>query len=248
MMPTVEPPTSNAGRAQSTGRLAMWISLITVLVLVGVVFGAWQLSFVSHSSPGTSQRTFEVPVDFSKFRQIMVRKQATAAIVSHGGMQLLEEKLQGINVDTSGDGRPILNALRGHSQAELAATKQLLVSLDDPSLEADQLSLTQRADIRANSMLVRSAANQPAGNLEDYSTTLAAQPAKGATQVTVSVDMRVLVKVPKLFVGRADARVQQAAEQATSEQQAAIEQFINQHAGDLIVLPELKGQSSGTSH
>ena len=169
----------------------------------------------------------------------MVRKNATAAIVGHSGMQLIEEQIADLEIDTSHDDRPILNALRGKSKSELSATKQIMVRLDDPELDADRLSLTQNANVQPELMQVRTTSNQPTGKLEHYETTLDAKPSNEGTAVTVTVDMRVQVKVPKLFTGQADKRVRSAANKATDEQESAIRAFISDHAKELIVLPEL---------
>jgi hypothetical protein len=55
----------------------------------------------------------------------------------------------------------------------------------------------------------------------------------------LTVDMNVRVKVPKLFVSRADERVQQAADEAIAGQAQAMQQFVAQHADKRLILPEL---------
>lgn len=224
--------------------MTVWLVAGGILLVASLIFGgvaAWRMSTVVHSAEGVSQRDFTVNVSYDKFRQIMVRKDATSAIVAHSGMRLLEQNLQGVNVDLSKDERPLRNALLGNSKAELAATKQIVVSLEDPELDADRLSLTQQADVQSDHMTVRTTANQPAGNLESYQTILGAKRSDdGSTQVTVSVEMRVQVEVPKLFVSKANQRVQQAAEKTTEDQVSAIQAFIVAHQAELIVLPDLK--------
>ncbi len=54
---------------------------------------------VDHTSEGSSRRQFTIQVDFDTFRQIMVRKNATEAIVSHSGMKLLDERVDDISID-----------------------------------------------------------------------------------------------------------------------------------------------------
>ena len=51
--------------------------------------------------------------------------------------------------------------------------------------------------------------------------------------------MQVHIRLPKLFTRRADAAVQQAADNAIFEQAAAITAFVERYAGDLMIMPEL---------
>ncbi len=222
-------------------RFGLWLIIgLVVLAALGIgAVGAWQLSAVSLAAKGTSARSFVVDADFDKFRKIMVRKNATAAIIAHSGMELIVEHMQEVAIDASADRRPILNALKGKSQADLTATKQIVVSLDDPALDADQLSLTQQASIQPDRLHVRTVANQAAGNLEAYETTLIAEPQADKTKVTLTIEQVVRVNVPKLFLSRAESRVQEAADEATGEQERAITQFVAKYANQAIVLPEL---------
>lgn len=213
------------------------IGIVAAIIAVAIVI--WKASVVEHLSSGVSKQTFTVDCEFDRFRQIMVRKNATAAIVGHSGMTLLSEKVQDIELDTSRDDRPLLNAIRGKSKSEVTAIKIITVGLDDPTLEASKLVLRQVANIHTSEIDVTTQATGPAGRLEQYSTTLNAQPDSQGTQVTISVEMRVRVKVPMLFVSRADVRVQQAADAAINGQTAAIKQFIIENADQRIILPDL---------
>lgn len=212
--------------------------LCIVAVLVTAILG-WRASQTEHIAIGSSEYSFVIDCEFDKFRQIMVRKNATRAIVDQTGMRLLSEQVQAVDLDTSRDDRPLLNAIRGKSKTELSAKKLLMVQLDDPALDAEELVLQQNADIQEHQIRVRTASQRPAGRLENYQTTLNAQPEGMATRVTLTVDMNVRVRVPIFFTYRADQRVQKAADSAIGEQGAALEQFIVQHADERIVLPDL---------
>ena len=218
-------------------RLSIWLGL---LVLVVIVFATVRMfSRVNHAARGTSSRTFEISVEFDKFRQIMVRKNATAAIVEHGGMELIEQHTQAVAVDLSGDDRPVLNALLGQSRADLAATKHITVRINDPHVGADRVSLTQTANIDAGNLNVITVANQPTGNLQDYETKLSARAEGASTTVTLDMDLSVRVDVARLFVSRADAQVQAAADEALRQQEAAIKHLIERYAAVRFVLPDL---------
>ncbi|WP_146595964.1 hypothetical protein [Novipirellula galeiformis] len=210
---------------------------------------AWSGWSVEHRATAYQDRSIVVDCDFAKFRQIMVRKNATAAIVEHSGMTLLDERIQDVALDTSGDDRPLLNAIRGVSKTDVAAVKQLTVQLDDPTLEASELVLRQNVDIQQDSFHVTTVSEGPAGRLENYKTTLDAVPNEaeagtteavaGGTRIKLTVEMTVRVKVPRLFRHRADAGVQDAADDAIQGQADAIEQFIARYADDAFILPEL---------
>lgn len=234
--PEMDPETVASPKPKAA-RFAFWLS-VGAVVLLAIGVGVWQMTSVSLAAKGTSQRSFVIDTEFDKFRKIMVRKNATAAIIAHSGMQLLDEQLQGVAIDTTEDDRPILNALRGKSQADLAATKQIVVSLKDPALNADRLSLTQQANIELDRLHVRTTASQAAGNLEAYETTLTAVPDGDKTKVSLTIDQIVRVTVPKLFQSQAESRVQEAADKATREQEKAIQQFVAQFANQAIILPK----------
>ncbi len=213
--------------------------IAVAIVIIAVVVLAWQGRSIEHLASGQQQHSFVVDCDFDKFRQIMVRKNATAAIVGHSGMKLLDERIEDVNLDTSKDDRPLLNAIRGISKTEVSAVKELTVQLDDPTLEATELVLEQNADIQPDHIDVSTVSKRPAGRLEHYQTTFDARPDAEGTRINLTVELKVLVKVPKFFKHRADAGVQQAADDAITDQSAAIEEFIAKHADERIILPDL---------
>ncbi|QDV45075.1 hypothetical protein Enr13x_49480 [Stieleria neptunia] len=214
-------------------RVGTTVAIVSLVVAV-IATAAWALRPVSHLAIGAHQTRFVVQCDFDKFRQIMVRKNATAAIVGRSGMELIDVKIRDLQVDASADDRPLLNAIRGKSKMNLDAIRQIRVRLDDPAIDADELALRQQAAIEADSMNVVTKSIAAAGNLESYETTLGARPSDDGTEVQLTVEMKVRVDVPKLFTSRADARVQQAAEDAINEQARSIEMFIAEHADGCI--------------
>lgn len=216
------------------------IASFIAVVLLAIGAAAMLLTTVDHFSEVTATETVLVKCDFEKFRKIMVRKNATAAIVGHSGMELLEEQIQDLDVDTSNDDRPILNAILGKPKSELLAIRQLKVQLNDPYLEADTLLLRQQAKIEADRMDVTTESKLAAGRLEEYQTHFLAVPAGEETEVQLSVTMQVRVSVPKMFISKADARVEEAANKTITDQAESIQRFIAEHSDKRLILPDLK--------
>lgn len=215
------------------------IAVALVLLLIAGI-AAWQLRSVDHPALGQATRSFAVDCPFDKFRQIMIRKNATKAIVGDSGMRLLDERVIDVDLDTSKDDRPILNAIRGRSKTDLVAVKELTVGLDDPMLEADELILRQNADIDDTRMKVRTISRRPAGRLEEYETTLDAQADQSRTRINLSVAMKVRVAVPNYFRHLAESGVQEAADEAIDGQQNSIVEFIDLYSDERFILPDLK--------
>lgn len=228
---TEQTPKSSASR--NWGMIAGLGGILTLGLL-------WAFYPVEHTARGASRRDFSMDVDFDKFRQILVRKNATQAIVNHAGMQLIDESIDNVDVAVPEQKRPILNAILGRAKGELSATKEITVSLKDPNLTAKQLTLTQQAEIQPDSLDVQTKSAQPAGNLTSYVSGLKAVSRDGGTQVDLSIDQTVVVRVPRVFTATADRRVQQSADQSTEDQEEAIRKLINDNKDALIVLPELK--------
>ncbi len=109
----------------------------------------------------------------------------------------------------------------------------------DPEIDAHALSLRQRADVGPESMQVATDSIALASNSEYFRTTLNAVSKGSDTKVRVTVEMKVRVKVPKLFVSRTDAEVQESAEDAVAEQMRSMEAFIAEHADKRFMLTEL---------
>jgi len=213
--------------------------VVALIVAAGLGVSIWSFSLVDYLASGKQEKSFVVDCDFAKFRQIMVRKNATAAIIGRSGMTLLDEKIQDVQLDTSGDDRPLLNAILGRSKSDLTAIKQITVKLDDPAIDADKLVLRQQATIQPDLMNVVTKSKEPSGNLESYETTLEAQPSGDRTEVKLMVALSVRVKLPKMFTSRADTQVQRSALDAVTEQERSITAFIAQYADERLILPEL---------
>ena len=206
----------------------------------GIGFCAWGISRSEHSIRGVADRSFSMDIEFDKFRQILVRTDATAAILEHSGMKLIDEKTDAVDIDLSNDSRPLRNALRGKSKANVSAIKRLTVQLNDPQLKATELLLSQDCQIHPDSIQIHTTSDQPAGELKVYNTTLDAVKGSHGTEVRLSMDMTVNVVVSRIFLSQAEARVKQAAEKSMEEQERAIRSLVSGFEGKTLILSKVK--------
>lgn len=221
--------------ASIVSRLGIGLALI---VLAGAVV-AWMFTPVTFVADANQQREFVLDCDYRQFRKILVRKNATRAIVENGGMELIDQKLGGLTLDLRDDRRPIRNAIRGQSQAQLAASRTLKVRLTDPQIHAEQMELIQHADVENQSLTVSTEASQATGNLKQYQTNLLAKGQKDQTEVKLSVQMKVQLDIPRLFVSRARDQVQQAASDGLRQQEAALKKLVEQYGDQKLLIPDL---------
>lgn len=224
-------------KRNATVSLGWWAG---IACLGGLGFGTYGLSKTDCSVQGKAEREFTMDVDFDAFRQILVRTNATAAILEHGGMKLLDEKTEEVDIDLSNDSRPLRNALRGKSKANLSATKRLTVQLNDPQLKATELQLSQDCQIQPDHIHVHTTSDRPAGELKFYNTTLDAVKSNNGTAVSLSLDMTVNVCISRIFVSQAEARVKDAAEKTMQEQEAAIRNLVSEFDHHVVILPKTK--------
>ncbi len=213
---------------------------IAIALIGGIGFAVWVLSRSEHAVHGVAERSFTMDIDFDKFRQILVRTDATAAILEHSGMKLIHENTDAVDIDLSNDSRPLRNALRGKSKANVSAIKRLTVQLNDPQVNATELLLSQDCQIHQDSIQVHTVSDQPAGELKAYNTTLDSVRASHGTEVKLSMAMTVDVLISRIFLSQAEARVKKAAEKSLEEQENAIRSLVSSFDGKTLILPHAK--------
>ena len=214
-----------------------WLGIILFCV-IGIA--AWGFSRSEQALHGVAERSFKMDIEFDKFRQILVRTDATAAILEHGGMKLISEKTDAVDIDLSNDFRPLRNALLGKSKANVSAIKRLTVQLNDPQVNATKLFLSQDCQIHPDSIHIQTTSDQPAGELKAYKTTLDSFKANHGMEVKLSIDMTVDVLISSMFLPQAKARVKKATEKSLEEQESAIRSLVSSFDGKAFILPKVK--------
>ncbi len=91
------------------GRRNWW----PIVTIVGLAIFALIVAFrpVNRALEVREELSFKVPDAYPRVRAVLVRKDATRAILEHKGMRLLDEQIRAVQVDTSQDARPLLNAI-----------------------------------------------------------------------------------------------------------------------------------------
>jgi hypothetical protein len=215
---------TTAGTKRSAGA-AKIVLLASTLAITGSSFAVWPMLHVIHIASGSAERSFTLPLEFNEFKQIMMKPNANQAIVACSGMTLLEEKVLDLDIDMSRDRRPVLNALLGRSKSEVRAKKLLILKLDDPKLDVQQLSLTQHAHVKAGNLNVRTEA-EPTGKIAAYISTLEARKDGEHTVVAVTIDQSVRVRLPFFMINTATQQVQEAADTAAKDLEQSIKNFL----------------------
>ncbi len=190
----------------------------------GAFFGFSSSNF---SASVKTERAFHLDVNMDTFRQILVRTKATESILNHGGMNLLDETTENVDIDLKNDSRPIRNFLRGKSKANVTATKHLTVQLNDPQINAKELFLTQECRIQPEIIRIVTTSDRASGDLKRYGTTLQAERDGLGTNIAVSLEMTVDVQVAWLFQSQAKIQVEKAANKTLEEQEKAIRMLVD---------------------
>ncbi len=220
-------------------RVAKWQwAAIAVLVGIVVLFLVIGLRPVDRTIAVSHSLEFKVPETFARVRAVLVRKDATKAILEHRGMRLLNVQLRSAQLDTSQDDRPLINALLGQSQSELNAEKLVTVEVTDSHAGTAELQLLQIAEAGPEKLDVVTQATHPQGNIQRYETHLLATPTGTQTSMSLDLVMEIRIRVPWLFTWRAQSEADWSAEQQLQEQRVSLTQLIAESADEAIVLPE----------
>ena len=208
----------NTNRNASIG-LAWWIGIACV---GGIGVATWGFVHTDCSVSVSEEHRFNLDTDMDTFRQILVRTKATAAVLEHSGMKLLEESTDSVNIDLKKDARPLRNFLRGKSKANVSAIKHLRVQLNDPEIRASELSLTQECLLQPENIHIETTADRPSGAIKRYQTVLNAVRGESGTDITLNIDMTVDIQVSRIFHSQSEARMKQAATKILKDQEAAL--------------------------
>lgn len=209
-----------------SGQIGTWlvVGVTSAMGLAGV--GVWQIAPCEFKGASTAEHSDEINVPYDEFRTMMVRNNATQAIVEHGGMQVIDEEVLKLQVDLSRDKRPLLNAILRKSKAKVTASKRVTVSVNNSDIQADRLVLMQNAEITPEQLDVTSFSEGPAGDLKSYRTSLHAEPNGDTTLVRVTIDMHLCKDLGKLFHNEAQSQLDAAAHTTAYQQCEALQQFV----------------------
>ncbi len=207
------------------GQVGIWllVGLASATGIAGV--GFWQIAPCDFNGTAKAEYSNEIDVPYDEFRTMMVRNNATKAIVEHGGMQLLDEEVIDLKVDLSRDSRPLLNAILRKSKSCVSSSKRLTVAINNEEIHAENLVLLQNAEITPEKLVVDSFSEGPSGDLKSYRASLHAEPNGDSTLVRVTVDLQLCKALGKLFHGEAQSQLNAAAEQTVHQQCEALQQF-----------------------
>ncbi len=217
------------------------VAIVVALSALGLLLA---LLPVNRSIEVSEELTFQLPDAYPRVRAVLVRKDATRAILEHKGMRLLDEQIRGVQLDTSRDSRPLLNAILGNSQSELQADKLITVEVNDPYANTDQLELLQTAVVEPQQMHVETRSTGRRGNILFYESSLRANPDGNETSMTLKLAMGLQIRVPWVFSWRAPIDAKASAQQQLEEQRDALLSLVAKSATEKVILPELGHRNS----
>lgn len=228
----------NESIAMSVSRWRIKWPVVAIISLAAVAL--WLAFRPVHRSVEVSEQiAFRIPDAYSRVRAVLVRKDATRAILEHAGMRLIDQQIRGVQVDASQDRRPLLHAVLGNSQSELNAEKLITVEVTDPYASTDRLELLQTAVIEPEQLRVDTRSTGRRGNLTHYETSLHANSDGVDTAMTLTLAMGLQIEVPWVFSWRVPADAQLSAQQQLQGQRDAILSLMAKSANEAIILPEL---------
>lgn len=209
----------------------IWLTLLGGGVLL--VFALALLARGQYPAEAVVEREFNVDVDFTRVRKILVRTDAARQIVTMGGQsEFLAQDWSAVGAELES-----IRLLDPGWKLELHGT--LRVRTLDEYIGRQEVVLRQEVRIDPNHLTSEVSMKEPSERLLDYAMTTRFQRDEmtGMTVVTQKLRQRILTDAPWFAHGIANRRVRAAAQSALEKQERAILQIVSENLHQRWLLP-----------
>jgi hypothetical protein len=210
------------------GHIGIWFA--SCLGIIGATgAGLWNVVPCECRAISKYEDSRVIDIAYQDFRTLIVRNDATKAIVERDGFMLVDQEILELKIDFGDDKRPILNALFGKSKSNVKASKRLIVGLNDANAGADKLVILQNSRITPQEVSVESNSEYRCGDILKYVATLNARPVDAATSVRVAIEIEISKPLSPFLHSIAQTRLDRQVKESVDKQVIAINEFVQEH-------------------
>lgn len=216
---------------KATWLLALLAAIPVLAVLLGLVFRGQYLT------EQTATRTFDLDVDFTKVRKILVRTDGARQIITMAGdSEFVSQKWSGFGVDV--DPAEALR-LMFDPKFHLELFGTLTVRSLDEYIGKPLVELKQEVVIEVDFLNSEVNLAKPTERLKGYHmvTRFERAPDDKGSHISLSLTQKILTDAPWFAHGIADRRVRASAARALENQEGAIRKLIADNINDVPLLP-----------
>jgi hypothetical protein len=139
---------------------------VSCLGIIGAAgAGLWNAVPCECLAVSQSEDACIINIPYQEFRTLIVRNDATKAILERDGFVLVDEETLELKIDFGDDKRPILNAIFGKSRSNVKALKRLVVGINDLYVGAVKLVILQNSKITPQEVCVESNSENRCGDI-----------------------------------------------------------------------------------
>jgi hypothetical protein len=213
-----------------TVRLALGVGCIALIIIAALAL----LPTTTVQVTSSADHTFELDAAMPRVRKILVRTNAVKKIVAMANAEFLDQKWLQLQFEID---RPILKR-----DWHLDGNGELNVRTNDRYIGSHDITLKQAIDITPERLFVTNQLAEPSGPIRQYASTLTLTPGEnGKALIASHLDLTINTTASWLTQTIVQRKIRESAGIALRRQEQAIRDIVQQHAEDLIILPEKKG-------
>ena len=185
--------------------------------------------------PSSATHEFQIDAPMERVRKVLVRTNAVKKIVAMADAKLLDQEWLNLDFDIN---RPLLKR-DWHVDGE----GQLVVESNNAYLGTHEMTLNQSVDIKRDRLYVENDLDQPSGPIREYSATLELVPGDdGEATVKSSLKLNITTTANWFTSSIVESSIKKSALDSLKNQEQAIRQVVDDHAYELIVLPQASNE------
>ena len=217
----------------------IWIAFTVILTVATLVGGLLTLRRVHVDVRSTAKHEFVIDESMPRVRKILVRTNAAKKIVAMADAELLDQDWLNLKFEME---RPLLARDRDWN---LNGNGEMVVQFHDGYLGSHQLALLQSIEIVPEQLEVSNGLREPSGPIEEYRSQIKLVPdGKGRAKFQTSLALRIKTTANWLTQRTVERNINQSAAQSLRNQEQAIREVVQEHANELLILPEFDRDES----
>ena len=205
-----------------------------VLIVVGTI-AVLLLPQQSITVGSSATSSFVVDAPMKRVRKILVRTNAVKKIVAMADAKIQDQKWLDMKFDID---RRLIDR-----DWTLDGSGELVVQINDAYLGQHDITLQQSVDIAPTRLHSTNQAAGPQGPVQKYASELTlAEDENGKAKFDLSLNLEIQTTANFLTRSRVESEIKAAAGRSLEKQEIALRQVVDDHKGDLIILPDLNRQ------